>query len=133
MFQYLSNVLKNSSMWWVLTLKIALWKFKSPPGLQLPKWEFLSECEGLFPHTLLNSWEHVAWLLVSLWPATLQPLVLVVSPRLGLWQYSIILNIIKQFGVHWYKVCIFLHGVRPPLIIINLLGKLHFFLLACTL
>jgi hypothetical protein len=26
-----------------------------------------------------------------------------------------------------------LHGARPPLAIINLLGKLHYFLLACTL
>jgi hypothetical protein len=42
-------------MWWVLTLVIVLWTFGSRVGFQLPKWEFLWECEGLFPHTLLHS------------------------------------------------------------------------------
>jgi hypothetical protein len=27
----------------------------SPPGLQLPKWKLLWECEGSFPHTFLHS------------------------------------------------------------------------------
>jgi hypothetical protein len=39
-FQYLSNYIKNSSRRWVLTLAISLWKFGSPLGVQLPKWEF---------------------------------------------------------------------------------------------
>jgi hypothetical protein len=55
MFQYLSNVIRNSSSHWVLTLVIALWTFRSPPGFRLPKWKFLWECEGSFPHTFLHS------------------------------------------------------------------------------
>jgi hypothetical protein len=41
---------------------IALWAFRSPSGLQLPKWKFPWECECLFPHTLLHSREHATWL-----------------------------------------------------------------------
>jgi hypothetical protein len=53
----------------------------------------------------------------------------IISSRL----YSIILNVIEKCGVHLYKVCMFFHGVGPPLAISNLLGKFHCFLLACTL
>jgi len=41
---------------------IALWIFKTPPGLHLPKWELPWECEGSFPHTFLHSREHAVWL-----------------------------------------------------------------------
>jgi hypothetical protein len=44
------------------TPAIALWKFGSPLGFQLPKGEFTWECEGSFPHTLLHSREHKMWL-----------------------------------------------------------------------
>jgi hypothetical protein len=44
-------------------LVIVLWRFESPLGLQLPKWEFTWECEGSFRHTFLHSWEHEMWLL----------------------------------------------------------------------
>jgi hypothetical protein len=37
---------------------IAPWRFGSPLGLQLPKWELPWECEGSFSHTLLHSWEY---------------------------------------------------------------------------
>jgi hypothetical protein len=47
--------------------------------------------------------------------------------------YSMILNVIKKCAIHCYKLCMSLHGVGPPLAIINLLGKLHFSLLTCTL
>ncbi len=57
--------------------------------LQLPKWELTWECEGSFLHTLLHFREHEMWLLgFPSWPATLQGLVLVVSPRLGLQHFS---------------------------------------------
>jgi hypothetical protein len=46
---------------WVLTPVIALWRFGSPLGLHLPKWELPWECEGSFPHTFLHSWEHAVW------------------------------------------------------------------------
>jgi hypothetical protein len=58
-----SNDIRNSTIQWGLTLVIILWKFKSPSGLQLQKWELIWECEGSFPHTLLHSWEHEMWLL----------------------------------------------------------------------
>jgi len=57
-FQDLFNDIRNSSIQWILTLAIALWKFGSPLRLQLPKWEFIWECGGSFLHTLLHSWEH---------------------------------------------------------------------------
>jgi hypothetical protein len=62
-------------IYWVLTLAIALWTFESPPGLQLPMWEFPWECEGLFPHILLHFREHATWLLgVPLSPQPYNPL-----------------------------------------------------------
>jgi hypothetical protein len=36
----------------VLTSAIALWKFRSPLGLQLPKWELTWECESSSSHSL---------------------------------------------------------------------------------
>jgi hypothetical protein len=47
---------------WVLTPVNALWRFGSPLGLQLPRWEFTWECEGSFLHTLLHSQKHEMWL-----------------------------------------------------------------------
>jgi len=61
-FQELSNDIRNISIQCVLTRKIVLWKFKSPLGLQLPKWEFTWECESSFSHTFLHFWEHEMWL-----------------------------------------------------------------------
>jgi len=52
----------NSSIQWILTLAIFLWRFESPSGLQLPKWEFTWECGGSFPHTLPHSQEDEMWL-----------------------------------------------------------------------
>jgi hypothetical protein len=39
----------------VLTSAIALWRFGSPPGLQLPQWELTWECESAFSHSLTLS------------------------------------------------------------------------------
>jgi hypothetical protein len=55
------NGIRNSSIHWVLFPEIIFWKFGSPPGLQLLKWELFWECESLFLHTLLHSWEHEMW------------------------------------------------------------------------
>jgi hypothetical protein len=44
---------KNSSSHWVLTPEIALWKFGSPPALQLPKWNSLGVW-GFIPSHLLT-------------------------------------------------------------------------------
>ncbi len=62
MFQELFNGIKKFSIQWILTLVIAFWKFKSPLGLQLPKWESTWECVGSFPHSFLHSQEHEMWL-----------------------------------------------------------------------
>jgi hypothetical protein len=76
---------RNASIQWVLTPAIALWRFESPPGFQLPKWEFPWECEGWFPHILLHSREHEMWLpSFLLGPHSYKPFALVASPRLGL-------------------------------------------------
>jgi len=61
MFQYIFNDIKKFSIQWVLTFKIAPWKFESPSGFQFPKWELTWECEGSFLHTLLHSREHEMW------------------------------------------------------------------------
>ncbi len=50
-FQKLSNDIRNFLIQWVLTPTIALWRFKSPLQLQLPKWEFIGEC-GVHSFTL---------------------------------------------------------------------------------
>jgi hypothetical protein len=74
----------KSSILWVLIPVIALWKFDSLPGLQLPKWELPWKCEGSFLHTFLHSWEHEMWLpsfLLS--PHPCKPFALVASPMLG--------------------------------------------------
>jgi hypothetical protein len=64
---------------------------------QLLQWEFTSECEGSFPHTLCIPGS--MWCVGSpSWPATLQPLTLVASPRLGLWQ------LVVYFFISWQKV-----------------------------
>jgi hypothetical protein len=64
-------------------------------GLQLPTWEFTWECEGSFPHTFYtprSMWcdskvSLLARNLVTSWPVTLQPLALVVIPKLRLRQF----------------------------------------------
>jgi hypothetical protein len=47
----------------ILAPAIALWRFWSPFGFQLLMWEFIWECGGSSPHTLLHSWEYEMWLL----------------------------------------------------------------------
>ncbi len=46
-------------MWGLLTCEIALWRFGTPPELQLPKGELTWECESSFSH--------------SSWPMPLRP------------------------------------------------------------
>jgi len=82
--------MKNSLSHWVLTLAIILWTFESPLGLQFPTWEFIWECEGSFPHTLLHSRGHenvIPGLSFGSHPC--KPFALVASPRLGSWQNPI--------------------------------------------
>jgi hypothetical protein len=62
----LSNDIKNFLIEWVLTPTISLWKFESPLGFQLLKWELIWECGGSFLHNLLHSWEHEMWLPITL-------------------------------------------------------------------
>jgi hypothetical protein len=46
-----------------LTPVIVFWRFESPLGLQLPKWEPTWECVSSFFHTFPHSQEHKMWLL----------------------------------------------------------------------
>jgi len=46
--------IKNFSIQWILTSKIALWIFENPSKLQFPKWEPIWECVGSFPHIFLH-------------------------------------------------------------------------------
>jgi len=57
----------------------------SPPGVQLPTWEFTWECEGFFLHTFLHFRGHENVTLgFSLGPNPCKPFALIASPRLGL-------------------------------------------------
>ncbi len=87
-FQKLSNDVRNSSIQWVLTPTIALWRFESPLKFQLPTWEFIWECGGSiltlsYTLNLPGAWNVTPEL--HSWPAPLQAFTLVTSPRLGLW------------------------------------------------
>jgi hypothetical protein len=86
-FQELSNDISNSSIEWVLTVAITLWRFGNPLGLQLPKWEFTwtRECGGSFLHIFLHFREHEMWFPGFTLGSHLHNLALVASPRLGLW------------------------------------------------
>jgi hypothetical protein len=62
-FQWYKELLDVS----VLTFAIALWRFESTPGLQLPKGELIWECESSFSH--------------SSWPVHLRPFCLGREPK----------------------------------------------------
>jgi hypothetical protein len=87
---------KNSSIQWVMTLEIFLWRFKSPSRLQLPKWELIWECEGSFPHTLLHSWEHEMWLLGFLLACTLTNPCLCHKPKARVTTSNMYSNLVKS-------------------------------------
>jgi hypothetical protein len=81
-FQDLSNDIKNATSHWVLTPEIALWSFGSPKwthhGSSLENLKVDSFTLFALPRTcdvIPGS---------PTWPTTLQPLVLVASPKLGL-------------------------------------------------
>jgi hypothetical protein len=80
-FQELSNDISKFIIQWVLTPEISLWRFKSPLGLQLPKWEFTWECEGSFPHIFLHSREHEMRFLGLILARTLVSLCLSHEPK----------------------------------------------------
>jgi hypothetical protein len=88
------NDIKNFSTQWILTPVIALWKFRSPSGLQLPKWELIGSSFLHFP-TLLGA-QNVTPNLHSQ-PAPLQAFALVISPRLRLRQ----LNMFMYYNLTW--------------------------------
>jgi hypothetical protein len=100
-FQEIFNDIKNSSIYWVLTFKIVLWRFGNPPRPQFPKWKLPWRGEGSFPHIFLHSWEHLAWLLgFPLGPQPYKPLpwlrtqckVATLTPKvgvhLGVWRFN---------------------------------------------
>jgi hypothetical protein len=82
MLQYLSNGIKNSSRRWVLTPAIALWIFGSPFGTPTPNMGIHLGVWGFMLFALPGVCDVTVGSLS--WPAPLQPLALVVSPRLGL-------------------------------------------------
>jgi hypothetical protein len=82
-----SNDIKNSSNRWVLTLAILFWRFGSPFGTPIPNMGVHLGVWGFIPShflALLGACDVIPGSFSS--PATLQPLALVVSPRLGLRQ-----------------------------------------------
>jgi hypothetical protein len=81
------NGIKYFSMQWILTLTIAFWRFNSPLGLH-PQSENSFGSVGVHSLTLfctLGSMKCGSQ--AHFWPAPLQALALVVSPRLRLWHY----------------------------------------------
>jgi hypothetical protein len=125
-FQNIFNDITNASIQWILTPTISLSKFKSPPGLQLPKWEFPWECEGSFPHTLLHSWEHEMWPGLPSWPALLQALALVANPRLGLWQKTIVYKKQGQAKLNKYILKNYTRITQSQVHLISLQHRLNF-------
>jgi hypothetical protein len=102
-FQNLFNDIRNFSIQWVLTFVVALWKFKNPPKLQFPKWEFNLGMKGFIPShfpTLLKTWNLT--LELHSWLAPLQTLTLVASPKLKLqfikYKWTFHHNKFKQLG-----------------------------------
>jgi len=94
-FQDLSIDIINSLIQWVLTLVIIFWKFGSPLGLQLPKWELTWEWGFIPSHSLAlpKAWNVIAE--PPSWPAPSQALALVTSPRLGLQHFPTIKHAAK--------------------------------------
>jgi hypothetical protein len=86
LFPELSNDIRNFSIQWVLTLVIALWKFRSPLELQLSKWELTWECGGSFLQLSCTPGNMKCDSRVHFSLAPSQALALVASPRLWLWQ-----------------------------------------------
>ncbi len=86
-FQELFDDIKKLSIQWVLTPEIVLWIFKSPSRLQLPKWELTWE-RFIPSHSPTLPWAWDVTPKLPSWPALLQALTLVASPRLGLWHYT---------------------------------------------
>jgi hypothetical protein len=75
------NDIKNATSHWVLTPKITLWSFGSPPGFHFPKWELLGSVRV---HSLTLSYTPGRmWCdsRASSWPAPLQPLSLGREPK----------------------------------------------------
>jgi hypothetical protein len=113
MLQEIFNDIKKTTSHWGLTLAIVLWSFGSPPGLHLPKWELLWECECSLLHTPshfltlsrvcdvtprdpLGPHPYHAFALTAGLPLgshPCKPFALVASPRLGLRQK------LSQFGL----------------------------------
>jgi hypothetical protein len=80
-FQDLFNDIRNILIQWVLTPTIALWRFRSPLGLQFPKWEVIWECGSSFPHSLLHSREHEMWFSGSFLARTFVSFCLALEPK----------------------------------------------------
>ncbi len=83
-FQEFFNDIRNSSIQWILTPTITLWKFMTPTpkvGAHSRVWRFIPS--HFF--TFLRTWNVTIGL--HIWPAPLQALALVTSPRVGLQQF----------------------------------------------
>jgi hypothetical protein len=87
-FHWYKELLKSIS----LTYAIALWRFRSPPGLQLPKWNSLGVWGFISLHPLTLPAICCATLGVAtpLWPSVRMKLTL---PKLGTWSPSGLLNL----------------------------------------
>jgi hypothetical protein len=115
-FQKISNDIRNFSIHWVLTPTIALWKFKSPLGLQHPKWKLPWECEGSFLQTFLHFQEHEVWLpCFLLGPQPCKPKVRVTTSSL-IWTW------IQQASFHNFSIYV------PTLLWVISQGPLFMFL-----
>jgi len=110
-FQEISNDIINFLIQWILTLTIALWRFRSPLGFQLPKWELIWECGGSFPHTLLHSWEHEMWLSVSLLAHTFINLCLGHEPKVRVVTiiFSFFCNLLFIANKYNEELCVHYH------------------------
>jgi len=105
-FRYLRSInINNSSSHWVLTHAIALRRFGNPSGLKLSKWNSprVWKVHSLTPSHILGSMLCDSQL--PFWPATMQTLALVASPKLGLQHWSPLLwgAITFSFQIHFWQ------------------------------
>jgi hypothetical protein len=116
--QDISDDIMNFSFQWLLTPAIILEKFRSPLGVQLPKWVHLGVW-GSFLHIFPHFWEHEMWLLASLLARTF------VSPSLGCEPKFKVMTLDPSFD---HNLCFkYPNGSCEPILNIYILRGFHWY------
>ncbi len=92
---YVSRAFQWSFNHWVLTPEIAFWRFRSPPGLQLPKLNSLGSVRVHFPSLSYTPGSMRSDSRAPSWPTTLQPLCLGHEPKARVTTYSMLCRLLR--------------------------------------